>query len=120
MIIEVDRGSAVPPFEQIRVQIAALVERGVLVVDQRLPTIAQLANDLAIAPGTVARAYRELERDGLLISRRRVGTVVAPNTRAPVKNDPLDRAVVDFVRQLRQLGTSPEEAVGRVRALWNG
>ena len=121
MIVDVDTSSPTPPFEQLRLQIARMIDAGVLAAGSRLPTIAQLANDLAIAPGTVARAYRELEAEGLVVSRRRVGTVVAERAtgRRPAA-DPaaLDDLVRDFVRQLRQLGARPDDAVARLRALW--
>jgi DNA-binding transcriptional regulator YhcF (GntR family) len=79
MILRVDTASAVPPYEQIRGQIATMIGTGVLPVGRRLPTIRQLAADLGLAGGTIARAYRELEQAGLIRSRGRHGTfVLAP------------------------------------------
>lgn len=75
--ISVDLRSAVPPYEQIRSQISALIATGTLQTGSRLPTVRSLAADLGIAAGTVARAYKELEAAGLIESRRRNGTVVA-------------------------------------------
>lgn len=72
-----DLGSAVPPYEQIRAQIAALIALGTLETGARLPPVRRLAADLGIAAGTVARAYRELEQSGLIVTRRRNGTSVA-------------------------------------------
>lgn len=77
MIVEVDTASAVPPYEQIRAQISELAQSGQLAVGQRLPTIRQLAGDLGLAPGTVARAYHELELAGIVTSRVRHGTTIA-------------------------------------------
>ncbi|MGN6687719.1 MAG: GntR family transcriptional regulator, partial [Actinomycetales bacterium] len=68
MILTVDTVSPVPPYEQIRGQIEAMVAAGSLVTGERLPPIRQLANDLGVATGTVARAYTELERQGLIAS----------------------------------------------------
>lgn len=76
MIIRVDPDSTVAPYEQIREQIATMVSTGVLSEGLRLPPIRQLAADLALADGTVARAYRELERAGWIVSRGRHGTFV--------------------------------------------
>ena len=76
--IVVDTASPTPPFEQIRAQLAALIRRGELAPDQRLPPVRQLAADLGLAVGTVARAYRELELTGQVTSRRGGGTRVAP------------------------------------------
>jgi DNA-binding transcriptional regulator YhcF (GntR family) len=77
VILEVDATGPVPPYEQIRAQISQLAASGARPVGSRLPTIRQLAGDLGLAPGTVARAYRELEAAGVVTSRVRHGTVVA-------------------------------------------
>lgn len=74
--VRVDLTSSTPHYEQLRAQVAALVTAGLLQDGERLPTVRALANDLGIAPGTVARAYRELEAGGMVTTRRRVGTVV--------------------------------------------
>ena len=83
--VEVDVDAAVPPYEQIRTQVAGHVAAGTLVPGDRLPTVRAMAADLGIATGTVARAYRELEAAGVVTSRRRTGTVVAggPTEEAP-------------------------------------
>ncbi|MFI8412989.1 GntR family transcriptional regulator [Paeniglutamicibacter gangotriensis] len=75
-LVTVDLRDAVPPFEQIRTQIASLIAVGQLPDGSRLPTVRALASDLGVATGTVARAYKELEALGLVESRRRLGTVV--------------------------------------------
>ena len=74
--VTVDLASAVPPYEQIRAQIATLIRVGELQEGTKLPTVRALAIDLGVAAGTVARAYKELETAGLVVSRRRAGTVV--------------------------------------------
>ncbi len=74
--IAIDPGSKAPPYEQIKAAIIELIATGELQVDHRLPTIRQLAGDLDVAPNTVARAYRELDADGLVRARGRRGTVV--------------------------------------------
>ncbi len=81
--ISVNLRSPVPPFEQIRAQIASLITVGTLAPGTRLPTVRSLASDLGLAAGTVARAYKELELAGLTETRRRNGTVVA-GTPAPL------------------------------------
>ncbi|WP_159062259.1 GntR family transcriptional regulator, partial [Streptomyces caniscabiei] len=72
--VRVDTTSQVPPYEQIRAQLAALIVTGRLVEGERLPTVRQLATDLGLSPGTVARAYRELEATELIRTRRGAGT----------------------------------------------
>lgn len=112
MIVEVDTGSAVPAYEQIRSQIAALIETGGLPSGHRLPPVRQLAADLGLAVNTAARAYRELESAGLVVSRVRHGTVVAPRprlTRAEVGSR-LTAAAREYAVLAHRLGVSPEAA----------
>lgn len=120
LTITVDPAAGTPPYEQIRVQIARMVGGGVLQTGARLPTIQQLANDLAVAPGTVARAYKELERDGIVVSKRRKGTMVSdtpPKVSTREIRAELDAAAERFALEIRQLGADHEDALGRVRRL---
>ncbi|MFE6970963.1 GntR family transcriptional regulator [Isoptericola sp. NPDC057653] len=82
--IVVSLASPVPVYEQIRAQVAAAVAVGTLAPGDRLPASRDLARDLGIAVGTVQRAYRELEATGVVVSRRRTGTVVAPTASGEV------------------------------------
>jgi DNA-binding transcriptional regulator YhcF (GntR family) len=108
-MIAVDLASAVPPYEQIRAQVAEQARDGRLTAGTRLPTVRRLAADLGLAANTVARAYRELERDGVVLTRGRHGTFVTtatdPATRAA------EEAAVVYVRRIRRLGVAPEVAV---------
>ena len=74
--VGIDPASTTPPYEQIRAQVAALVHRGALAHGDRLPSVRALATELGVAAGTVARAYTELETDGLVAGRGRLGTLV--------------------------------------------
>jgi GntR family transcriptional regulator len=114
MILRVDPKSPVPPYEQIRTQVATMAAIGVLAVETRLPPIRQLAKDLGLAGGTVARAYRELEADGVIVTRGRHGSFVAkPNGQAPrtVAENALTDAAQAFAVQARQLGADPKQAL---------
>jgi GntR family transcriptional regulator len=117
MILSVDLDSPVPPYEQIRAQIATMTASGVLPPGSRLPAIRQLAADLGLAAGTVARAYRELEAAGLLVSRSRHGTHI---TRPPAltpdeRTGQLRQAAVSYAHLASQLGVSPEETISVLR-----
>ncbi len=70
--IDYDRG--VPVYRQIYEAVTAALATGTLAGDEQLPTIHDLANRLSINPNTVARAYRELDQDGYIVSHRGVGT----------------------------------------------
>lgn len=109
--LEVDLGSGVPVYEQIRSQVVAHVAAGRLAVGDRLPTIRALATDLGVAPGTVARAFRELEQAGVVATRRRTGTVVAARGVADV--GPL-LAAQAYVRAVREAGLTDEDALALV------
>ncbi len=117
MHIAVDLSSGVPPYEQIRGQVTALVAAGSLTPGDRLPTVRDLAADLGVAVGTVQRAYRELEATGTVVSRRRHGTVVAAagdQTRAATVAT-VRRSARSFARQARAAGLSEAEALDLVR-----
>ncbi|MFB7613926.1 GntR family transcriptional regulator [Kitasatospora sp. NPDC056181] len=77
MELFVDPASATPPFEQIRAQIAEQARSGELPTGLRLPTVRALAEQLGLAAGTVAKAYRELEGDGVVETHGRRGTLIA-------------------------------------------
>jgi GntR family transcriptional regulator len=111
--VEIDLRSGLAPYEQIRRQVVAHVAAGRLRVGDRLPTIRALATDLGLAPGTVARAYRELEAAGVVTTRRRAGTVVSDGV------SPTDvaarHAAHELVRAGREAGLSDDEILDVVR-----
>ena len=76
MSIVIDTSSATPPYEQLRSQIAAQVADGRLPAGTKLATVRQMAADLGLAANTVAKAYRELEADGVIETHGRRGTFV--------------------------------------------
>ncbi len=76
-MIVIDTDSPVPPFEQLRAQLARQIQERTLAVGSRLPTIRRLATDLGLAANTVGRAYRELEEAGLIETRGRAGSFVS-------------------------------------------
>ncbi|HEU4423700.1 MAG TPA: GntR family transcriptional regulator [Pilimelia sp.] len=118
MIVEVDVGSPTPPYEQIRVQIARMIDTAVLPAGTRLPPIRQLAADLGVAANTVARAYRELETEGLVVSRVRHGTTVArqrPKLPQAEVNRRLTEAARAYTALARQLGVPADLAESTVR-----
>ncbi|MCC6833081.1 MAG: GntR family transcriptional regulator [Thermoleophilia bacterium] len=114
--VSVDVRDPTPPYEQIRRQVADRIGTGLLRPGDRLPPVRQLAADLGLATGTVARAYRELERGGWVHSRRGGGTRVA--TAPPVAASPgaaLRDAARAYLERAAMLGADPAEAVEAVR-----
>ncbi|MEQ7007808.1 GntR family transcriptional regulator [Actinopolymorpha sp. B17G11] len=111
--IAVDSASRTPPWRQVRDQILAQIDEGHLAVGTRLPPIRQLAADLGVAPGTVARAYKELEAEGVLHTARRHGTVVA--AALPGRDDPLRTAAETYAATARELGVDVRTALATVQ-----
>src|ERR1700724_4770340 len=93
--LSLDLHSGVPVYRQIIDQVRGGMSAGTLAAGDQLPTVRQLAVDLAINPNTVLRAYRELELGGLLETHQGTGTFVA--NKKPEKNN------AERERQLNQL-----------------
>jgi DNA-binding transcriptional regulator YhcF (GntR family) len=106
---EIDTSASVPPFEQIKAQAIAQIASGELLAGTKLATVRQLASDLGIAPNTVARAYRELEADGFLVSRGRNGTVVKARPGDAAALLQLDAKA--YADRAAELGVSADEAL---------
>jgi DNA-binding transcriptional regulator YhcF (GntR family) len=116
LLVEIDPHAAVPPYVQLYDQIATLAASGGLPPGARLPAVRQLANDLGVASGTVARAYRELERDGVVETRGRHGTAIRTGAipKQPNAANELRSAARAFAVRSTHLGIDPERAVDAV------
>ena len=79
MLFEINPSSTTPIYAQIKEQIRYCIASGRLSVDNKLPSVRQLAIELRVNPNTVAKAYRELELEGTIRSRKGQGTFVAPS-----------------------------------------
>jgi GntR family transcriptional regulator len=78
-----DPRSGVATYLQIVQQVREALRLGVLAVGDQLPTVREVVADLAINPNTVAKAYRELEREGLVVAQQGRGTFIASTLAAP-------------------------------------
>jgi GntR family transcriptional regulator len=78
-----DARSGVATYLQIVQQVKEALRLGVLDVGDQLPTVREVVADLAINPNTVAKAYRDLEREGLVVARPGRGTFIADTLAAP-------------------------------------
>jgi GntR family transcriptional regulator len=114
-----DTASGVPVYRQIIDQVCGGLASGALLTGDQLPTVRQLAVDLAINPNTVVRAYRELEFGGLIETHQGTGTFMSARK--------LPGADAERERQLRQIagdaiaragaaGFSIDELVRQLRA----
>jgi DNA-binding transcriptional regulator YhcF (GntR family) len=113
-VIAIDAASHVPPFEQLRAQLARQIQDRALAVGTRLPTVRSLAADLNLAVNTVGRAYRELEAAGLIETRGRAGSFVS--AAGEQGRERARRAAADFAAVVTSVGIGPDEAIRIVRA----
>jgi DNA-binding transcriptional regulator YhcF (GntR family) len=106
-----DRSSPEPLWEQLSTVIAERIRRGSLAPGTRLPPVRALAGDLELAPNTVAKAYRALEDQWLIVGRGRRGTFVTDRLpkRLTGRELRLGEAADAFVRRGRQLGFGDDD-----------
>ncbi|MGW4805463.1 GntR family transcriptional regulator [Kitasatospora sp. NPDC004272] len=112
MHLVIDAQSPTPPYEQIRSQVASLARTGELPVGLKLPTVRALAEQLGLAANTVARAYRELESDGVVETHGRAGTTVAPT--GDTAHRLAATAAAEYAARTARLGLSRDEALAAV------
>lgn len=117
-VLTVDPRSGVPIYLQIIEQVKRSVALGVLAPGEQLPTVKQLALDLTVNPNTVARAYRELERDDIIETSPGRGSFVRGNgsvaSAHSAASDITAEALVQAVREARSIGLT----AAQVRALF--
>src|ERR1700733_9488761 len=118
-----DLHSGVPVYRQIIDQILGGIASGRLAVGDQIPTVRQVAVDLAINPNTVVRAYREMEIRGVLETQQGTGTFIAHKK---VKRDDVERQrqlgqlVSDFVARAGAAGFTIDDLLDQLRERQNG
>jgi len=112
--LTIDPHGATPPFEQLRTHILQAVRSGDLVPGHKLPTVRSLADDLGLAVNTVARAYRQLEQDGVIETRGRKGSFIA--TLGDPVTQQAQKAATAYAERTRELGIDAAEALAIVTA----
>lgn len=101
--------SGVPIYKQIIQQVEKGIASGMLEEGMRLPTVREVAVDLAVNPNTVARAYRELEHQELVVTEQGRGSFIAVGVEKKVAAEELmTKLVDDFIEEARQLNFSPD------------
>ena len=115
-----DVQSGVPVYRQIIDQVTGGMASGVLKAGDQLPTVRQLAVDLAINPNTVVRAYGELEIRGVLETQQGTGTFIS---RQKIKRDEVERQrrlsqlVSEFIARAGAMGFTVQELCGQLHDL---
>src|SRR5579859_3176992 len=112
-----DSRSGAPPYLQIVQQIKQALRLGMLGVGDQLPTVRDVVARLVINPNTVLKAYRELEREGLIASRPGQGTFVLRTlaTSSAASQTALRRGLARWLRSAREAGLDEES----ILALFN-
>ena len=121
-MLNIDVKSRKPIYEQIIDSIKELIIQGIWPIDTQLPSVRQLAGDLAINPNTIQKAYSELERQGIIYSMKSKGSIVAGSVdelRGERKAE-LVEELGKTLHELESLGMSYEEAADILRGAWKG
>jgi GntR family transcriptional regulator len=112
MLIKVDAKSFVPIYEQVKTEVRRLAAVGAVRPHDPLPSIRELAAELLVNPNTVARAYRELEQDGLITTQKGRGSFLAARRERDVDRELaayLGRKMDEAVREAARFGLGPAE-----------
>ena len=112
-----DLHTGVPVYRQLIDQVRAGIASGTLSAGDQLPTVRQLAVDLAINPNTVMRAYRELELGGLLETHQGTGTFISdrkPEKRSAERERQLVQMAAEFAARAGAAGFTLEELIDRL------
>lgn len=115
-MIKLDLQSRVPLYEQLQEQIIRLSLMGVLEANEQLPSVRSLAREVGVNPNTVAKAYQELERQGIIYTISGRGSFVSPNVlslQSP-RQAALDE-VFEALDKALSRGIPPEELLEQVK-----
>lgn len=105
-----------PIYRQLIDQVRRMAVSGRLKPGERLPSVRQLADELAVNPMTISKAYSLLENEGLLERRRGVGMVLRGDDRSA--EELIEPALTDLIRQARQLGLSRNKILNSLKDRW--
>jgi DNA-binding transcriptional regulator YhcF (GntR family) len=111
MLLKPNPSSGVPIYLQLMEQVKHAIETGALRPGEQLPSIRPLAEELVINPNTVAKAYRELEHEGVIELRQGAGAFVSDNVPTKKDADKLRAAqatVASAIEKLRERGVTDE------------
>ncbi len=113
----VDGRSGVPPYLQLVQQVRQALRMGLLEVGDQLPTVREVVAEVAVNPNTVLKAYRDLEREGLVEARAGQGTFVLqrPAGPPPATHSRLGRSLARWVSEAREAGLDDESMESLLR-----
>jgi GntR family transcriptional regulator len=119
-VLNLDEQSGVPFYLQVVQQVKRQIASGAIVPGDQLPAVRDMARDLVLNPNTIAKAYQELEREGVVESRRGLGTFarapLMPMTDAD-RRSVVSELLVKALVEAEQVAVSPEEVVTLLKKL---
>ena len=111
-LIQINYRDPRPIYEQVKDGFRRLILKGVLKADERMPSVRELATNLAINPNTIQRAYRELEQEGYICSVPGKGSFVSDaSDAASVRRNELLDQLKEISMELQQLGVDKETLI---------
>ncbi len=122
MICQVDTNNGIPIYEQISRQVKFAVANGSLLVGEHVPSVREMATRTAVNVNTVARAYRDLQAEGVLVSIRGTGLAIAADAPEKCRRNRLEmvRERLRYIlREALQNGVSSDEIQALVHSEWD-
>lgn len=122
MICQIEPGNGIPIYEQICRQVKFAIANGTLLAGEHVPSVREMAVRAAVNPNTVARAYRELQADGVLNSIRGTGLAVAAEAIKACRRERLELVRERLRCTLREAithGVTLDEVQELVRREWS-
>lgn len=120
-MIQLNYRDAKPIYEQIKEGLRRLVITGAIARDEKLPSVRELASELAINPNTIQRAYRELESEGYIYTVSGKGSFAAEQSDVTGRrNEELLKQFDEIVRELLYLSEDKEALIRRIEELAGG
>jgi len=120
MWFNINMRSPVPIYKQIKRNIYKLLLRGEIKDGEMLPSIRDLASSIRVNPNTVAKAYREMESEGIVVARQGLGYIIITD-RNQIKKiilEELKKDLSDYLIRYQKLGVTLEEVLEVIKTLW--
>jgi len=120
-MLQLDFGDHRPLYEQIKDKIKTLIFGGALASGQQLPSVRDMATELAINPNTIQKAYKDLEAEGFIHAVLGKGNFVSPNnyTKTPEKTNKLLKSLEGFVLEMKYHDVPEDAIINIVKKIYN-
>ncbi len=120
MWFNINMRSPVPIYKQIKRNIYKSLLRGEIKDGEMLPSIRDLASSIRVNPNTVARSYREMESEGIVVARQGLGYIIITNRNQIRKIilEELKKDLSDYLIRYQKLGVTLEEVLEVIKTLW--